>query len=99
MQTQLRSQLHHHIMPKMGTMIGNDGLRDTKPRNDMIEYELCSCLTIGGKCRHCFGLVGEVVHGYNNISIPPAYHELGHIGGLGLLLQRSEGKSTGQNGL
>ena len=56
----------------MGTMIGNDGLRDTKPSNDVIEYELSSCLTVSGKCRHCFGPFGEVVHGYDNIGMPPS---------------------------
>ena len=67
-QTQLRSQLCHHLMPKMGTMIGNDGLSDTKPSNNVIEYELGSCLTVGGKCRHFFSPFGEVVHDYDNIS-------------------------------
>ena len=71
MQTQLRSQLRHHIMLKMGTMIGNDGLRDTKPSNNMIDYELSRYLTISGKCRHFFGPFFEVVHGYNDISMPP----------------------------
>ena len=58
-------------MPKMGTMIGNDGLRDTKPRNDVIEYELSGCLTVNDKCRHSFGSFGEVVHEYDNIGMPP----------------------------
>ena len=39
-QTQLRSQLRRHVMSKMGTMIGNDGLRDAKPSNNVIDYEL-----------------------------------------------------------
>ena len=58
-------------MLKMGTMIGNDGLKDAKPRNEVIEYELSCCLTVGGKCRHCFSPLGEVVNGYDNISMPP----------------------------
>ena len=57
-------------MPKIGTMISNDGLRDTKPSNNVIEHELSSYLTVSGKCRHCFGPFGEVVHGYDNISMP-----------------------------
>ena len=55
----------------MGTMIGSDGLRDMKPRNDVIEYELSGCLTVNGMFRHCFNPFGEVVHGYDNISMPP----------------------------
>ena len=58
-------------MLKMGTMIGNDGLRDTKPRNDVIEYELSCSLTVDKKCRHCFSSFGEVVNGYDNISMTP----------------------------
>ena len=58
-------------MLKMGTMIGNNGLRDTKARNDVIEYELRGYLTIDSKCRHLFGPFGEVVNGYDNISMLP----------------------------
>ena len=55
----------------MGTMIGNNGLRDTKPKNNVIEYELGSYFTVSDKCRHCFGPFGEVVHSYDDISMPP----------------------------
>ena len=72
MQTQLRSQLRHHIIPKMETMISNNVFWDTKPSNNVIEYELSSCLTVDDKCRHCFGPFGEVVHGYDTISMPPS---------------------------
>ena len=71
MQAQLGSQLRHHIMSKMGTMIDNDGLRDTKPRNDVIEYELSCCLTVGGKCRNFFDPFGEVINQYNDTIMPP----------------------------
>ena len=53
-------------------MIGNDGLRDTKPRNDVIKYELSCYLTISRKCRHCLNPFGEVVNGYDDISMPPS---------------------------
>ena len=69
-QSQLIIQLC--LMLKMGTMIGNDGLRDTNPRHTVIEHELSSCLTVSGKCRHCFFPFGELVHGYDNISMPPS---------------------------
>jgi hypothetical protein len=29
----------HHKIAKMGAMVGDDGLRDTKPSDDMIEYK------------------------------------------------------------
>ena len=55
----------------MGTMIGKNGLRDTKPRNDVIEYELSYCLIVGGKCRNFFGPFGEVINQYNDTIMPP----------------------------
>ena len=78
MQAQPGSQLRHHIMLKIGTIISNDGLRDTKPRNDVIEYELNCCLTISDKCRHFFDPFGEVVNGYDDISMPPGRVRVTH---------------------
>ena len=37
--TQLFSKLRHHEIAKMTTMVSDDGLRDTKSSNYMIEYE------------------------------------------------------------
>ena len=37
--TQLLSELRHNKILKMTIVISNDILRDTKPSNDMIEYE------------------------------------------------------------
>ena len=51
-------------------MIGNDALRDTKPCNNMIEYELSSFLTVSSKCMHFLGPFGELVHGYDDVSMP-----------------------------
>ena len=70
-QTQPSSQLSHHIMAKMGAMVSDNGLRDTKPGNHMIEEKLRDLLTVSCQCRHCFGPFGEVVYDYNNIRIPP----------------------------
>jgi hypothetical protein len=37
--TQLFSNLGHHEISKMATMISDDSLRDSKSSDDMIEYE------------------------------------------------------------
>jgi hypothetical protein len=37
--TQLFSELGHHEVSKVATVINNDSLRNTKMSNDMIEYE------------------------------------------------------------
>jgi hypothetical protein len=61
------SKFRHHKILKMTTMISNDGLRDTKPSNDMIEYEQCCSFLSVIKCRHrldpCWPLVMEASEG------------------------------------
>ena len=52
-------------------MVSDNGLRDSKPGNHMIEKKLGSSLTVSCECRNCFGPFSEVVHGYDNITIPP----------------------------
>jgi hypothetical protein len=69
--TQLLSKFINHEIVKMTTMVSDYGLRDTKPSNDMIEYEQhCSFLGII-KCKHCLGPFSEIIHGYNNVSMTP----------------------------
>jgi hypothetical protein len=69
--TQLFSEFEHHNISKMTTMINNNGLRDTKPSNDMIEYEQCCSFPGVLKCRHCLDPFSEIVHNYNDVSMPP----------------------------
>jgi hypothetical protein len=69
--TQIFSKFKHHKILKMTIVISNDGLRDTKPSNDMIEYEQC-CIFLGViKYRHHLGPFSEIVHNYNDVSMPP----------------------------
>ena len=37
--TQLGTELAHHVVPKVGPMIGHDGLWNTEPRNNVVKYE------------------------------------------------------------
>jgi hypothetical protein len=52
-------------------MIYNDGLRKTKPSNYMIEYEQCCSSPSVIECRHRLEPFSEIVHNYNNVSMPP----------------------------
>jgi hypothetical protein len=55
----------------MTTMISNNILRDTKPSNDMIEYEQCCSIPGVIKCRHHLSLFSEIIHNYNDVCMPP----------------------------
>jgi hypothetical protein len=55
----------------MGSMVSDDGLRDTKPIDDMIEYEQCCSFPDVIKCRHRLGALSEIIHSYNDVSMPP----------------------------
>jgi hypothetical protein len=68
---QLFSKFRHHKISKMTTVISNDGLRDTKSSNDMTEYEQCYSFSSLIKCRHHLGPFSEIIHNYNNVSMPP----------------------------
>ena len=53
----------------MRNVISNDGLRDTKLSNNMIEYELHRCLTVHSQCRHYFAPFCEIIDGDDNIGM------------------------------
>jgi hypothetical protein len=55
----------------MTTVINNDSLMNTKSSNDMIEYEQCYSYPGVIKCRHHLGPFSEIVHSYNDVSMPP----------------------------
>jgi hypothetical protein len=68
---QLFSKPQHHEILKMTTVISNDSLGDTKPSNDMIEYEQCYSFPCVIECRHRLDPFSEMVHNYNDVSMPP----------------------------
>jgi hypothetical protein len=67
---ELIGKLRHHKIVKMGVMVGDDGLRDTKPSDDMIEYELCCIFPSVIECRHRLYPLSEIIHNYNDVSMP-----------------------------
>jgi hypothetical protein len=52
-------------------MISNDSLGNTKPSNDMIEYEQCCSFPGVIECRHRLDPFSEVIHNYDDVSMPP----------------------------
>ena len=70
LKTQHFSKLGHHEISKMATVISNDSLGDTKPSNDMIEYEQFYSFPCVIECRHRLGPFSEVRHNYDDVSMP-----------------------------
>ena len=52
-------------------MISDYGLRNSKPSYYMIEKEERGSLTILCICRHSLIPFCEVIHGYNDVNMPP----------------------------
>src|SRR5271168_2699268 len=70
-QAKLVCKFCHHNVSKMMPMISDNHLWNTKPSNDMIEYENRSCFTVCLKCRHRLGPLGKIIYHKDNICMPP----------------------------
>jgi hypothetical protein len=68
--TQLLSKFRHHEIVKMTTMVNDDGFRETKPSNNMIEYEKRYSFPSIIKYRHRLDPFSEIIHRNNNVSMP-----------------------------
>jgi len=69
--TQIFGKLRHHEISKMATMIGDDSLQDSESCDDMIEYESGFSFSNIIECRHHLGPLREIIHGYDDVSMPP----------------------------
>ena len=67
---QLVGKFRHHKVSKMVTVISDDSLRDPKSSNNMIKYEKGYNFPGIVKSRHHLGPFCEIIHGYNNVSMP-----------------------------
>jgi hypothetical protein len=69
--TQLVSKFRHHKVSKIATVISNNSLWDPESSNNMIKYEKdCSFPSIV-ECRHRLDPFCEIIHDYDNVSMPP----------------------------
>ena len=71
MKTQLGTQLNHLLITEMGLMISDYGLWNSKPSYDMNEKEEGSNITILYICRHFLSPFCEIIHSYDNVTMPP----------------------------
>ena len=71
MQTQLSSELCHHVTLEMISMISNDDLRDTKSSYDMVEKKLSRSFTISITCGHRHRPFSEIINDNDDITMPP----------------------------
>jgi hypothetical protein len=68
--TQLVGKFRHHKVSKMATVISNDSLWDPKSSNNMIKYEKGFSFPSIFESRHRLGPFREIIHGYDNVSLP-----------------------------
>ena len=69
MKSQLSTQLTHHMIPKMGTIISNNGLWNSKSSDDLVKYEQSNNFTIISECGHSLSPFREVIDGNNYITV------------------------------
>ena len=53
-------------------MVSDKPLPNTEPSNDLVEYEMHSCLTIGFNRGHSLNPFREIFNNHYNMMIPPA---------------------------
>ena len=71
MKSQLGTQLSHHMIMKMGTIISNNGLWNSKSGDDLVKYEQSNSFTIVRECAHSLNPFCEVIDGNDYITMPP----------------------------
>ena len=68
--TQLRTQLNHHLIIEMGSMINDYGLWNSKPSYEVIEKEEGGILTILCICRNFLSPFCEIIYSYDDLTMP-----------------------------
>jgi hypothetical protein len=63
--------LFHHFILKVTHMINNNLTRDTKPDDNLIEYEEGDSILVGFNCRNGLIPLSKVVYGHDNVLILP----------------------------
>jgi hypothetical protein len=79
--TQLVGKFRHHKVLKMATVISNNSLWDPESSNNMIKYEKGCRFPSTVESRHRLDPFHEIIHGYDNVSMPPdrvrvTFHEI-----------------------
>ena len=53
-------------------MVSDKLSRNPEPSNDLVEYEVSGCLTVGFYCRHSLSLFHEIINSHYNVMVPPS---------------------------
>lgn len=69
--TQLSSQLCHHVLMKMCSLISDNGLRDAKMGYNMFKEELSSSDIVSIICGHHLGPFSKIVDDDDDIAMSP----------------------------
>ena len=67
----LWSQLFHHFILKVPTMVSDNLFRNAEPSNNLVENEMHGYLTIGFNRGHSFCPFCEIINGHYNVMMPP----------------------------
>ena len=57
---------------KVRAMVSDKLLQNTEPSNNLVEYEVCGCLTVEFNRRHSLIPFREVVNGHYDMMMPPS---------------------------
>ena len=69
--TQLSTQLSHHLIVEMISVVSDYGLWNSKPSYHMIKQEDDGSISILYICRNCFSPFFKVINDYIDLTMPP----------------------------
>ena len=72
MKTQLSTQLNHHLIMEMESMISDYGLRNSKPSYNMIKKKEGEGPAILCICSHFLNPFCKIIYGYNDVTMTPS---------------------------
>ena len=67
--THLSTQLIHHLISEMRSVVSDYGLWDSKPSYHMIEQKESDSLAILYICRHCLSPFCKVINDYDDVTM------------------------------
>ena len=70
MKTQLNTQLSHHLITEMGSMVNDYGLWNSKPSYHMIKQKEGSSVSILCICMHFLIPFCKIIDGYDDVTMP-----------------------------
>ena len=69
--TQLSTQLSHHLITEMRSVVSDYGLWESKPSYHMVKLEEGVSISILCICRHFLSPFCKVIDSYDDVTMPP----------------------------